>query len=141
MQVDEELSRQAVEQANDAFYRAFEALDLKAMDHVWADRPYTAVIHPGREILSGWPDVRQSWSEIFEGTEKIRFRLSELHVEVRGRLAFATAHEHIRHGDDVLVSLQATNLFEFLEGRWQLILHHSSPISDDAGDPDTDYLQ
>lgn len=141
MLVDEEASRQAVEQANDAFYRAFEALDLKAMDRVWADRPYSAVVHPGREIISGWAEVRASWGEIFEGTESIRFRLSDRQVEVRSRLAFVTAHEHIRHGDDVLVSLQATNLFEFLDGHWRLILHHSSPISDDAGDPDTDYLQ
>jgi len=141
MQVDEEASRRAVAAANDAFYKAFEALDLRAMDGVWADRSYSAVVHPGREVILSWAEVRRSWSEIFDGTDKIRFRLSDRHMEVRGRLAFVTACEHIRHGDDVLVSLQATNIFELIEGRWRMILHHSSPISDDAGEPDTDYIQ
>ncbi len=141
MQLDNEAAQRAIGEVNEAFYRAFEALDLEAFERVWADRPYTSVVHPGREALRGWPEVRQSWAEIFTGTERIRFRLSDVNVEVRGQLAMLTACEHIRHGDDVLVSLQATNIFELIEGRWRMIMHHASPISDDAGEPDTDYLQ
>jgi ketosteroid isomerase-like protein len=141
MQVDEDATRRAILEVNDAFYHAFEALDVDALDLVWADRTYTAVVHPGREMLRGWAEVRESWKEIFTGTERIRFRLSDVNLEVRGRLAYLLAHEHIRHGDDVLVSLQATNIFELIDGRWRMILHHASPISDDAGEPDTDYLQ
>jgi ketosteroid isomerase-like protein len=141
MQVDQDDPRRAILEVNDAFYRAFEALDVEALDPVWADRPYTAVVHPGREILRGWAQVRESWKEIFTGTERIRFRLSDVQLEVHGGLGFLVAQEHIRHGDDVLVTLQSTNLFELIDGRWRMILHHASPISDDAGEPDTDYLQ
>ena len=141
MQVDEEATRRAILEVNEAFYRAFEALDVDALDAIWAARSYTSVVHPGREALTGWEEVRASWAEIFSGTERIRFRLSDVTLEIRGKLAYLMAHEHIRHGDDVLVSLQATNLFELIDGRWWMILHHASPISDDAGEPDTDYLQ
>ncbi len=134
-------SREALERANEAYYRAFEELDLAAMDRAWAHVPYAACIHPGQEALTGWDDVRQSFEAIFAGTEEIHFKLSELRFEVRGDIAWATLVEHIRHGDDVLVEVQSTNLFERTKDGWRMILHHASPVSDEAGEPDTDYLQ
>jgi ketosteroid isomerase-like protein len=138
--LDEEEATE-VARANQSFYDAFENLDQAAMDGLWADRPYTAIVHPGRELILGWPEVRRSLAEIFAGTERIRFRLSDVLVTVRGPLAWVTALENIRHGDDVLVSFQTTNLFERIDGEWRMVLHHASPMSDDAGEPDTDYLQ
>jgi ketosteroid isomerase-like protein len=85
--------------------------------------------------------VRESLGALFEGTGKIRFRLANVHIEVRGAFAWAFVLENIHHGDDVLVAVQATNLFEKTPDGWRLILHHASPISDDAGEPDTDFLQ
>jgi ketosteroid isomerase-like protein len=130
-----------VERANQSFYNAFENLDQAAMDRLWVDRPYAAIVHPGRELIYGWSEVRRSLAEIFAGTEKIHFRLSDVLVTVRGSVAWVTAVENIRHGDDVLVSFQATNVFERIDGNWRMVLHHASPLSDDAGEPDTDYLQ
>jgi ketosteroid isomerase-like protein len=130
-----------VANANQSFYDAFENLDQAAMDRLWADRPYTAIVHPGRELILGWVEVRRSLGEIFAGAERIRFRLSDVLVTVRGTVAWVTALENIRHGDDVLVSFQATNLFEHIDGEWRMVMHHASPLSDDAGEPDTDYLQ
>jgi ketosteroid isomerase-like protein len=130
-----------VVRANLSFYDAFENLDQGAMDRLWADRPYSAIVHPGRELILGWPEVRRSLGEIFAGTERIRFRLSDVQVTVRGVVAWVTALENIRHGDDILVSFQTTNLFERIDGDWRMVMHHASPLSDDAGEPDTDYLQ
>jgi ketosteroid isomerase-like protein len=137
----DEAEAAAVARANQSFYDAFEKLDPAAMDGIWADRSYTAIVHPGRELIVGWPEVRRSLGEIFGGTERIRFRLSEVQVAVRGKVAWVLAVENIRHGDDVLVSLQSTNLFEQIDGAWKMVLHHASPLSDDAGEPDTDYMQ
>ncbi len=133
--------RAAIEEVNGAFYEAFEALDLAAMDRIWAPRDYAACIHPGQEAIVGWPEVRESLGSIFAGTGKIRFRLTNLRIEQRGPIAWAFVLENIHHGDDVLVAVQATNLFERTPDGWRMILHHASPISDDAGEPDTDFMQ
>jgi ketosteroid isomerase-like protein len=133
--------RKAIEEVNEAFYRAFEALDLAAMDRLWADRDYTACVHPGQEVIVGWPAVRESLGALFAGTGQIRFRLTNVRIEVRGPFAWAYVLENIHHGDDVLVAVQATNLFEKTSEGWRMVLHHASPISDEAGEPDTDFLQ
>jgi ketosteroid isomerase-like protein len=133
--------RAAIEKVNEAFYKAFEALDLEAMDNVWAVRDCTACVHPGQEIIVGWPAVRDSLGAIFAGTGKIRFRLTNVRIELKGAVAWAFVLENIHHGDDVLVAVQATNLFERTPDGWRLILHHASPISDEAGEPDTDFMQ
>lgn len=133
--------RAAIEAVNEAFYRAFEALDIAAMDRVWAPRDYAACVHPGQEAIVGWVEVRESFGAIFAGTGKIRFRLANVRIEVRRSLAWAYVLENIHHGDDVLVAVQSTNLFERTPEGWKMILHHASPVSDDAGEPDTNFMQ
>jgi len=39
--------RDAVLEANAAFYAAFESLDLKRMEEVWLRAPYIKCVHPG----------------------------------------------------------------------------------------------
>ena len=131
----------AIERANEAFYRAFEARDLEAMGSIWADREYAGCILPGQGLVSGWKEIRESLAALFGGTGKIRFRLGDLHVVQRGDLAWISVVENVHHGDDVLIAVQATNLFERGKDDWRMILHHASPISDDAGEPDTNFLQ
>src|SRR2546421_709306 len=48
----------AVQAANQAFYRAFEALDLAAMDAVWAHEGACTCLHPGWPLCNGWAQVR-----------------------------------------------------------------------------------
>ncbi len=131
----------ALERVNEAFYKAFEALDIAAMDRVWAPTDYAACVHPGQELVVGWPAVRESFEAVFRGTGQIRFSLAEQRLLTRGDLAWISLVENVHHGDDVRVAVQATNLFERSREGWRMILHHASPISDDAGEPDTDFLQ
>jgi hypothetical protein len=42
-----------VQQANASFYRAFEALDLQAMEQLWAHGEDVRCVHPGWPMLSG----------------------------------------------------------------------------------------
>lgn len=123
--------RDAVLQANAAFYQAFESLDLARMEEVWLSAPYITCVHPGWQLLTGWGPVMESWRRIFEGTLEMRFALADVRVETRGEVAWVVLTEGIdsRHRDGkVEARVQATNVFEHRAGRWMLVHHHGSPI-------------
>ena len=71
-----------VTRTNEAFYKAFESLDVTAMDKIWAHQEYITCIHPGWSIRVGWPAVRDSWVVIFNNTFAMEFQLTELQVQV-----------------------------------------------------------
>ena len=124
--------RDELEDANARFYRAFEALDIVAMDQVWAQGEHVRCVHPGWPLLCGWDAVRDSWQRIFENTEEMRFTLSEVNVNVAGDSGWVTCTENILSevGDRVAVTaILATNLFERGPGGgWRLVHHHASHV-------------
>jgi ketosteroid isomerase-like protein len=120
-----------VQEANAAFYRAFEALDVADMDRVWAHGEHVRCVHPGWPLLRGWDAVRSSWQRIFDSTTEMRFTLSEVTVNVTGDVAWVTCTENILSevGDRVSVTaILATNLFERAGTRWLLVHHHASHV-------------
>jgi len=63
------------QEAEAAFYEAFEKADLEAMMAVWADDEDIVCVHPGGIRLSGMAQVREAWRQIFAGGQTLRFRL------------------------------------------------------------------
>jgi ketosteroid isomerase-like protein len=119
-----------VEAANEQFYRAFEALDMRAMEQVWAHGEHVKCVHPGWPLLTGWAAVRESWESIFTNTEEMRFTLSNVRATVGGELAWVTCTENILSevsGRVSVTTILATNLFE-RAGGWRLVHHHASHI-------------
>ncbi len=120
-----------VTKANEAFYRAFESLDISNMDKVWAQKDYVTCVHPGWSLRSGWPEVRDSWVLIFNNTFSMEFDLSDLQVQVAGDVGWVVCVENIvsRQGDAEQHSrVLATNLYERLGDEWKIIHHHGSPV-------------
>jgi ketosteroid isomerase-like protein len=120
-----------VADANAAFYRAFETLDLAEMDRVWAHASVVRCVHPGWPLLCGWQAVRESWRTIFANTEEMRFTISDVTVDVGGDLAWVTCTENIlaEAGERVSVTtILATNLFRRTDAGWRLIHHHASHV-------------
>ncbi|MGH7125410.1 MAG: nuclear transport factor 2 family protein, partial [Stellaceae bacterium] len=58
--------------ANLAFYRAFTAHDVAAMEHVWAAETPVLCLHPGWELLRGRGAVMESWRQILTNPEAPR---------------------------------------------------------------------
>lgn len=127
---DYDSSKEAA-RANREFYRAFERLDLEAMRAAWLDDDTIQCVHPAGERLVGRERVLGSWKAIFQSTDKIRFELADLTIEIVGEFAWASAIERIRPGDasEPVSEAVATNLFVRRDNAWKLVLHHASPIA------------
>lgn len=120
-----------VTRTNEDFYKAFESLDVAAMDRIWAHQEYITCIHPGWSIRVGWPAVRDSWVVIFNNTFSMEFQLTELQVQVAADVAWVICTENItsRVGETTQSSrVVATNLYERIGDDWKIIHHHGSPL-------------
>jgi ketosteroid isomerase-like protein len=120
-----------VTRANQAFYAAFETLDIAEMDKVWAHQEYVTCIHPGWALRTGWPEVRDSWVLIFNNTFSMNFELTDVQVQVAGDVAWVVCMENItaQQSEEVQKTrVLATNLFERIGDEWLMIHHHGSPV-------------
>jgi ketosteroid isomerase-like protein len=125
-----------VEQANERFYRAFESLDIQQMEEVWAVNATVKCIHPGWDVRSGWPAVRDSWVLIFNHTTEMRFEVTDVDIAVNGDMAWVTCVEQVKTrvgGEPHASRILATNLFVKHPTGWKMIHHHGSPIFSGAG--------
>ena len=117
--------------ANERFYHAFESLDIKRMESVWADGEIQCG-HPGWRILRGWKPVMESWRQIFENTPRIQFMLADLTVAVYGELACVTLYENLNsslEGQNVAATILTTNIFRKGVAGWRMIHHHGSSVA------------
>jgi ketosteroid isomerase-like protein len=122
---------EAILDANQSFYRAFESLALDRMEKVWLRDPRIVCIHPGWPKLSGWGPVMASWERIFENVFEMKFDLSIIDVRFDGDLGLAVTEEHLtqRNYDGALSTrVLSTNVFEQVGNQWLLVLHHGSPV-------------
>ena len=125
-------ARAAILSVNQAFYEAFEALDIDRMTAVWSCTPADVCIHPGWEINRSWEDIQYSWRAIFAGTGFMRFELADLQLDVRGDYAVLTCIQNIYSVAGSAAHharVAATHLFIQTPAGWRLTLHHGSPIA------------
>lgn len=117
--------------ANEAFYRAFEKKDIEAISVVWSQGTGTLCIHPGRNALRGWKDIRTSWELIFRNTRYIEIETNIITTEVQDNIAYVVLIEkllQITNGRSIQADSIATNIFERMASKWYLVHHHGSPI-------------
>ncbi len=109
--------REAVLEANRAFYAAFASGDYAAMETVWA-RSVAVCIHPGWPVISGRHAVMQSWQAILRSPPPVICEDAVCHV--MGEVALVTCTERIEQ-----VTLSVTNLFTSEGGVWRMTHHHA----------------
>jgi ketosteroid isomerase-like protein len=131
---------QDVANANLAFYRAFESLDIKRMESLWVKDGEIQCGHPGWRILRGWKPVMESWRRIFENTPSIHFTLTDVKIEIHGELAWVTLYENLNsivEGQKVSASILTTNIFQKSTDGWRMIHHHGSTVAQSPPDDET----
>jgi len=122
---------EAVTEANQRLYRAFETLDIEQMRVVWDEDPGVTCVHPGWPLIQGHGEVIQSWSNIFDNTMVMQLTITEASVSVEGEWAWVVCTERLRSVVDGRVSegkIEATNIFRKRGDRWLLVHHHGSPV-------------
>ena len=132
--------KELVAAANSDFYSAFEKLDIKEMEKVWAKGVDIQCGHPGWRILRGWGPVMESWKRIFENTPAIQFMLSDVSIQINGTLAWVTLYENLNskvEGQPVSATILTTNIFEKGPEGWRMIHHHGSSVAQQAPQGET----
>ncbi|MGH8670647.1 MAG: YybH family protein [Burkholderiales bacterium] len=117
--------------AEEAFYTAFERASLDDMMEVWADDETILCIHPMGPMLQGTPAVQESWRQLFNGAAALRFHISDPQYFRDGLLSVHIVRENIYVGDDTKPQppILATNVYQLTEQGWRMVLHHASPSS------------
>jgi ketosteroid isomerase-like protein len=122
------VDHEAVLFANEAFYQAFAARDLAAMEEVWARHCPVACIHPGWPPLHGRQAVMRSWQGILGNPESPAVACHDARATIFGDSAMVVCFEGVPGG-----FLVATNLFVRQGAVWKLVHHQAGPTN---GQPD-----
>ena len=120
----------AVKAANQRFYDAFGALDIRMMDDVWDMSDSALCVHPGWQPLVGWEPIRASWAGIFDNAMLMHFNIRYVNVAVRGDSGWVTCVENISsvlQGRASNFGVLATNIFLRTPDGWRMTAHHASP--------------
>ena len=120
----------AVKAANQRFYDAFGALDIRMMDDVWDTSDSALCVHPGWEPIVGWEPIRASWAGIFDNTTLMHFNIRYVNVAVHGDSGWVTCVENISsvlQGRASNFGVLATNIFVRTPNGWRMTVHHASP--------------
>jgi len=114
--------------AETAFYDAFERADIAAMMAVWAESDDVVCIHPQGPRLSGFEAVRESWMQIFAGGSTLRVRTTEQRSFDGQSLAVHNVVELVAPpGEQSAVTpVFATNVYVLTDGGWRMAVHHAN---------------
>jgi ketosteroid isomerase-like protein len=115
---------EAVLEANEAFYRAFNAKDPEAMHAAWAAEHEVACIHPGWNALVGRADVLSSWDNILTNPNQPRIVIGGAQVVFTGDTAIVLCRELVAGSP-----LIATNVFVQEGDIWKLVHHQSGGVA------------
>lgn len=113
---------QAVLDANQAFYKAFAARDMAAMERIWALEASVCCIHPGWAPLMGRAQVIESWAAIISDPGAPEISCGETNAVLYQHCALVVCREYLPLGQ-----LLASNLFVLENGDWRLVQHHAGP--------------
>ncbi|KAM0027498.1 putative UVR domain, NTF2-like domain superfamily, SnoaL-like domain-containing protein [Helianthus debilis subsp. tardiflorus] len=122
-------SKAAVLAANTRFYNSFRNGDLAAMQALWSKSENACVVHPGVSGISGYELVMGSWEYVWADYEfPLSIQVKDVQVHVRGDMGYVRCVEMVRTGGKSWGKQFATNVFEKIDGRWFICVHHASHV-------------
>ncbi len=117
--------------ANEGFYKAFNSQNLANMKEIWSNLGQVSCIHPGWPPIHNYELIIKSWKDIFENTDNLEIKLSDVEVLISGDLAWIRCQENlfsITMSGVQASKVFATNLFHKIGNDWKMALHHASNL-------------
>lgn len=114
------------EDAEKAFYTAFENGDYETMEKVWANDDAVVCVHPNAPRLEGREEIMESWRQIFDGDSGIKFELHNVHFVQDGLLSIHLLKEDVTIDEEMVAVIVTTNIYQQTDEGWKMIMHHSS---------------
>lgn len=114
--------------ANAAFYAAFRAGDLRAMESIWSRRRAVCVFHPNARGIEGREAVMRSWEAILVDGGPCEIVPVKPLVIMSRNSAMVICEERV--GDTRMI---ATNLFAREPGGWFMVHHQATRLPATAG--------
>lgn len=128
--------------AERAFYAAFERADLDAMMSVWAHDEQIICIHPGGGRRCGPAAVRESWRQIFAQGPQLRFRLADERLVAGKLMSVHSVFEYISVAGQSRppAAVLATNIYILTGAGWRMLMHHAGMAGSETAGPPPDVL-
>jgi hypothetical protein len=125
--------------AEKAFYRAFEHADLVEMMAVWGEEEDILCIHPAGGRHTGLVEVRESWRQIFSQGPRLRFQLEGSRIFSGRMLSVHSVYERITIAGDPrpVDPVLSTNIYLLTNRGWRMLVHHASPLAPEAAPRET----
>ena len=127
-----------------AFYEALQSADIERLMVCWSEEDDIVCIHPGGPRIVGMAAIRAAFDAIF-GHE------GSIHVSPESirRVDTSTSAVHsVLERIDVMTSegpakayVLATNVFHKTPQGWRLVVHHTSPASQDEAQEINQFVQ
>ena len=96
---------------------------------VWSDEDDSYCVHPGGARISGIEDIRESWRQIFDGGQELRFSLRDQQLIHTMMLAVHSVYEYVSVTGESRTRqpMIATNVYQRTGRGWRMVAHHAAP--------------
>ncbi|MEE9302290.1 MAG: nuclear transport factor 2 family protein [Thiotrichaceae bacterium] len=118
------------EEAESAFYSAFEMGDMQLMDSVLASDD-GCCIHPGALPIVNRDSILESWTQVFSNLISPVIHIETINRKVSDDLAVFVVAEHFAasHQPNAATSLVvATNVYIQQDNGWRMLSHHATHV-------------
>ncbi|CAJ1937236.1 unnamed protein product [Sphenostylis stenocarpa] len=119
----------AIVNINTEFFNIVRDKSLPSMSRFWLNADYVKCIHASGELFSGFNAVMQSWQLVFNWEQGLNFQVRDVRARVLADMAWVTMKTYV---DMDTGPFNVTNVFEFHNGRWYMVHHHSSVMNGDV---------
>ncbi|CAL0312575.1 unnamed protein product [Lupinus luteus] len=116
----------AIVNVNTEFFNIVRNKSIPAMSNFWLNADYVKCIHASGDLFSGYNAVLQSWQLVFDWGQGLNFQVRDVRVRVLTDMAWITMKTYV---DMDAGPFNMTNIFEFHNGRWYMVHHHSSVMN------------
>lgn len=112
----------AIVNINAEFFNNIRERSLPGMKRLWLNADYVKCVHTSGELFSGYNDVIHSWQLAFSW-EQGDLQIRDVRARVLTEVAWVTLKAYV---DMETGPFNVTNVFEFHNGQWYVVHHHSS---------------